>query len=54
MVENADEFYRILIDILKVIGFTGSKVDLLLLINRDDNGVTLIGIYVGNCLVMCK
>ena len=56
LVQSAREFYKKLIDVLKVIGFVSSKSDPCLLTKWDSNieNVILIGIYVDDCLVIGK
>ena len=52
LVQSAREFYKKLTDVLKIIGFSGSKSDPCLWTKWTDNHVILIGIYVDDCLVI--
>ena len=52
LVQSAREFYKKFTDVLKIIGFSGSKSDPCLWTKWTDNHVILIGIYVDDCLVI--
>jgi hypothetical protein len=56
LVQSARKFYEKLINVLKVIGFYGSKSDPCLWTMWDEkvNHMIIIGIYVDNCLIIGK
>jgi hypothetical protein len=56
LVQSARNFYEKLINVLKVIGFYGSKSDLCLWTMWDEkvNHMIIIGIYVDDCLIIEK
>jgi hypothetical protein len=56
LVQIARKFYEKLINVLKVIGFYGSKSDPFLLTIWDEkvNHMIIIGIYVDDCLIIGK
>jgi hypothetical protein len=56
LVQSARKFYEKLINVLKVIGFYGSKSDPCLWTMRDEkaNHMIIIGIYVDDCLIIGK
>jgi hypothetical protein len=56
LVQSARKFYEKLINVLKVIGFYGSKSDPCLWTMWDGkvNHMIIIGIYVDNCLIIRK
>jgi hypothetical protein len=56
LVQSARKFYDKLIDVLKVIGFEGSKSDPCLWTMRDSvlNHMLIIGIYFNDCLIIGK
>jgi hypothetical protein len=56
LVQSARKFYEKLIDVLKVIGFFGSKSDpcLWTMLDEKVNQIIIIGIYVNNCLIIGK
>jgi hypothetical protein len=54
LVQSAREFYKKLMATLKLIGFKGNKSDPCLLSKWTQDGVTMIGVYVDDCLVIGK
>jgi hypothetical protein len=56
LVQSDKKFYEKLIDVLKVIGFEGSKFDPCLWTMWDSvvNHMLIIGIYVDDCLMIGK
>jgi Reverse transcriptase (RNA-dependent DNA polymerase)/gag-polypeptide of LTR copia-type/Zinc knuckle len=56
LVQSARKFYKKLIDVLKVIGFEGSKSDPCLWTMWDSivNHMLIVGIYVDDCLIIGK
>jgi Reverse transcriptase (RNA-dependent DNA polymerase) len=54
LVQSAREFYKKLISVLKSIGFKGNKSDPCLLSKWNQDRILMIGIYVGDCLVVGK
>jgi hypothetical protein len=56
LVQSARNFYEKLINLLKVIGFYGSKSDPCLWTMWDEkvNHMIIIGIYVDDCLIIRK
>ena len=56
LVQSARKFYEKLIDVLKVIGFEGSKSDPCLWTMWDSvvNHMLIVGIYVDDCLIIGK
>jgi hypothetical protein len=56
LVQSSRKFYEKLINVLKVIGFHGSKSDPCLWTMWDEkvNHMIIIGIYVDNCLIIVK
>jgi Reverse transcriptase (RNA-dependent DNA polymerase) len=54
LVQSARKFYEKLIDVLKVIGFEGSKSDLCFWTMWDSimNHMLIVGIYVDDCLII--
>jgi hypothetical protein len=56
LVQSARKFYEKFINVLKVIGFYGSKSDPCLWTMRDENvnHMIIIGIYVDDCLIIGK
>jgi hypothetical protein len=56
LAQSAMKFYEKLIDVLKVIGFYGSKSDPCLWTKWDEkvNHMIIIGIYVDNCFIIGK
>jgi Reverse transcriptase (RNA-dependent DNA polymerase) len=56
LVQSARKFYEKLIEVLKVIGFVGSKSDPCLWTKRDlkVENILIIGIYVDDCLIIGK
>jgi Reverse transcriptase (RNA-dependent DNA polymerase) len=54
LVQSAREFYKKLISVLKAIGFKENKSDPCLLLNWNQDGILMIGIYIDDCLVVGK
>jgi Reverse transcriptase (RNA-dependent DNA polymerase) len=54
LVQSAREFYKKLISVLKLIGCKENKFDSCLFSKWEQDELTLVGIYVGDCLVIGK
>ena len=49
LVQSARQFFKMLVSILKKIGFKQSSSEPCMLVNNDEDGVIIIAIYVDDC-----